>query len=188
MRISLMCTLLIAAALTGCSGTEDTEGVASLQTTQAAAEDPAEESPEVEAEQAMLDFTQCLRDQGLDVGDPTMGADGNLQLPPIEVVGSPDEDPEAAMAEMDASFAACEEHLAGVTLGAPDPGAGVAFEDALVEYAGCMREQGIDMPDPDLSGGGGIIDLGSPTPGDEAEFEAAHRECREILAGAGLDF
>ena len=190
MRTPLICTLLLAAVLTACSDTNNSEGVAPLETTQAAVagEGAPDESPEIEAELAMLDFTQCLRDRGVDVGDPTMGADGNLQLPPIEFAGSAEQDPETAIAEMEASFAECEEHLAGVTLGAPDPGAGVALQDALVQYAGCMRDHGIDMPDPDFSAGGGIIDLGSPTPGDEAEFESAHGECRDILAGAGMDF
>ena len=82
-----------------------------------------------------------------------------------------------------------------VTFGAPDTGtlfwlaADVAFEDALVEYAGCMRDHGIDMPDPDFSGEGGMmIELGQQSPGNEEEFEKAHRLCQPILAGAGLDF
>ena len=189
MRISLTLALLLALALVGCSQADDTEGVASLDTSSVkeVADEPAE-SPEVEAEQAMLDFTQCMREQGIDVDDPTMGADGNLQLAPIEIVGSAEGDVEEAMAEMDTVFAECPEHLAGATFGAPDPDAGIAFEDALVEYAGCMRDEGIDMPDPDFSGEGGVIDLGSATPGDQAEFESAHAECQEILAGAGLGF
>ena len=117
-----------------------------------------------------------------------MDAAGNLQMPPIEVTGSPDDDMEETMAEMDAVFAECEQHLAGVTMGAPDSGMDAAFEDAFVEYAGCMREQGIDMPDPDFSDGGMMIEMGSGTPGDEAEFEAAHKECQSILAGIGIDF
>ena len=118
-----------------------------------------------------------------------MDADGSLQMPPIEVSGEADEDLEAAMAELDAGFAECEQHLAGITMGSPDPGADAAFRDALVEYAGCMRDQGIDMPDPDFSGEGGMmIELGPQNPGDAAEFEAAHQECQPILAGTGLDF
>ncbi|NNC75493.1 MAG: hypothetical protein HKN93_08290 [Acidimicrobiia bacterium] len=191
MRYLLLLLLLLAVGLVGCSNADDTRPVASLETTEAPQRDEtSEQNPEIEAESAMLDFTQCLRDQGIDIGDPTMGADGNLQLPPIEFAGpvGGDADIESAIADMDAVFAECEQHLEGVTFGAPDPGAGVAFEDALLEYSGCMRDQGIDMPDPDFSGDGGAIVIGSDSPSDEAEFEAAHRECQSILAGAGLDF
>lgn len=184
-RFTLILLLVVVAA--GCSSADDSEAVASLETV-ALAEQVDDPTPQIDSEQAMLDFAQCLRDQGVEVGDPTMSADGSMQMPPIEFVGSADEDPETAMAEMDAMFAECESHLEGITLTAPDPGAGAAFEDALVEYAGCMRDQGIDMPDPDLSGGGGVIDLGLSGPGDQEEWETAHKECQPILAGAGLDF
>ncbi|MDJ0663179.1 MAG: hypothetical protein QNJ75_01385 [Acidimicrobiia bacterium] len=186
MNTRLLIIPLLALAVAGCSSADDGESVASLETVPAA-EQADNSSPLIDSEQAMLDFAQCLRDQGVEVGDPTMSADGSMQMPPIEFVGSPDEDPEAAMAEMDAIFAECESHLEGIALTAADPGAGVAFEDALLEYAACMRDQGIDMPDPDLSGGGGVIDLGLSGPGDQEEWEAAHKECQPILAGAGLD-
>ncbi|NNK92467.1 MAG: hypothetical protein HKO87_08535 [Acidimicrobiia bacterium] len=188
MRFMIVVTVLLSMALIGCTGTDATEPVASLQTTETSQAPAEEQTSEVQAEEAMLDFSQCLREHGVEVGDPTMNADGSLELPPVEFEGAADADPEAMIAEMDAAFAECEEHLAGVTFGAPDPGAGVAFEDALVEYAGCMREQGIDMPDPDFSGDGGFITVGPDSPGAEDEFEAAHSECQPILAGAGLDF
>ena len=58
------------------------------------------------------------------------------------------------------------------------------MEDLLVEYAGCMRDNGVDMPDPDFSGGGGMIDLGIADPNDST-FQAADEACRSILAGFG---
>ena len=36
--------------------------------------------------------------------------------------------------------------------GAPSPGASVDPRDALVAYTGCMREHGVDFPDPVLNG------------------------------------
>ena len=186
MQKRLLMILLIAVAIAGCSSADNSEAVASLETVPSA-EQADNPTPQIDSEQAMLDFAQCLRDQGVEVGDPTMSADGSMQMPPIEFVGPADEDPEAAMAAMDDIFAECESHLEGIALAAPDPGAGVAFEDALLEYAGCMRDQGIDMPDPDLSGSGGVIDLGLSGPGDQEEWEAAHKECQPILAGAGLN-
>lgn len=180
----LIATTLLAAA---CTGNSEADAVATLESTTPSVEatDPPAD-PAVEGEQAALDFAQCMREQGVDMGDPTVDADGNLQLPPVEFTVPPDADLEAAKAEMDATFSECEQHLDGVVLKGVTPGSEVEFEDALLEYAGCMREQGIDMPDPDSWGG--TIELGGDGKGDMEEFEAAHEECREILARVGMDF
>lgn len=69
-------------------------------------------------------------------------------------------------------------------------GGGQGMEDAALEFAECMRENGIDMPDPQVSdgrvrvggpggGGGGGIDPNSE------EFQAAQAECQPILDEAG---
>jgi hypothetical protein len=183
--VFLLATMLFTVA--ACSGDSEVDGVATLDSTLPSSETTVTSSDSVtDNEQAALAFAQCMRENGVDMGDPTVDADGNLQLPPIEFSASPDVDPEAAMAEMDATFADCEQHLEGVVLGGANPTSDVEFEDALLEYAGCMRDQGIDMPDPDLSSG--MIQLGGDTPGDMEEFEAAHEECRKILARVGMDF
>ena len=155
----LACALVVAA----CSGTGESPSVASLESgsVEAPLDASAEDSdPTADSEEAMLAFTQCLRDQGIDVGDPTVDEDGNLQLPPIEfTVETGDTDGEPQMSEFDDLIAPCEEHLAGVVINASSQDA-TEFEDAFLEYAQCMRANGVDMPDPDLSGGGGIINLG----------------------------
>jgi hypothetical protein len=66
------------------------------------------------------------------------------------------------------------------------------MQDAMLEYAECMREHGVDMPDPELSeDGGGMITRreagpnGGATgvPGDE-EWEAAQEACGSIMEDA----
>jgi hypothetical protein len=60
--------------------------------------------------------------------------------------------------------------------------------EAFLAYAQCMRDNGIDMPDPDFSGGrgGGLfsalrgVDPSSPT------FQTAMEACQPILADAGF--
>jgi hypothetical protein len=64
------------------------------------------------------------------------------------------------------------------------------MQDAMLEYAECMREHGIDMPDPEFDGEGGgmVIQREAPAagggttggPGDE-DFEAAQEACGEIM-------
>jgi hypothetical protein len=60
------------------------------------------------------------------------------------------------------------------------------FRDALVDYSQCMRDHGVDMPDPtfDDSGGGGMAVMVGPGEGpdpDDATFKAAETACKPIL-------
>jgi len=61
------------------------------------------------------------------------------------------------------------------------------FQDAMLEFAECMREHGIDMPDPEFDEGGGAMRIGSgPGSADEGgpsqeEFEAADEACSPIM-------
>ena len=190
MRNSFMISVFLVLALmaSACSDSGGSPEIASLET--ASANTPEDDSngdvdPEAESEAAMLAFTQCLRDQGIDVDDPTIDADGNMQLPPInievpDVVTDPEELPD--MSEFEDMIAPCEEHLEGVvsTFSSADT---TEIEDMLLAYAECMRENGVDMPDPDFSSSGGVIDLGAI--GGE-DFEAAEAVCSPLLADLGF--
>jgi len=190
MRTTLLTSLILALALVAaaCSDSGDSAEIASLEADSANTSDDdsaADVDPVAESEAAMLAFTQCLRDQGIDVDDPTMDADGNMQLPPIniempDVVADPDKLPD--MSEFEDMIAPCEEHLEGVvsTFSSADT---TEIEDMLLAYAECMRENGVDMPDPDFSSGGGVIDLGAI--GGE-DFDAAEAACSPLLADLGF--
>jgi hypothetical protein len=56
------------------------------------------------------------------------------------------------------------------------------FREAALKFAKCMREHGVDMPDP-KPGEGGAITLGGPGTGpeDQAKMEAAQKACQKIL-------
>jgi hypothetical protein len=57
-------------------------------------------------------------------------------------------------------------------------------EEAMLEYAQCMRDHGVDMDDPQFDGeGGGGINL-EATPENEDEIEAAQEACQPILEDA----
>lgn len=191
MRSTHLIGLILALALVAgaCSGDGDSPQIASLETDATNTSEgsgTAGADPIVESEAAMLAFTQCLRDQGIDVDDPTIDADGNMQLPPIsievpDVVTDPDQVPD--MSEFEDMIAPCEEHLEGVvsTFSSADT---TEIEDMLLAYAECMRANGVDMPDPDFSSGGGVIDLGAIG---GADFEAANAACSPLLADLGID-
>ena len=140
--------LLVAA----CSG-EESEGVASL----AASEEPTvvlsdERDLDVEAvdqEQVMLDFASCLRDNGVEIEDPTVDSEGNVRFGGFRGAAEQGEvDRDVVRAAMDE----CEEYLEGIALGR---GGGefdlTELQDTLLDYAACMRANGFDMPDPDFS-------------------------------------
>ena len=90
--VLLMLAIALIAGACGDSGgsSDDVASVADLEnSTQqdpvaagsdlSADDEPATEA-EIDQEQALLDFTQCMRDQGIDIDDPTVDADGNLQF------------------------------------------------------------------------------------------------------------
>lgn len=58
------------------------------------------------------------------------------------------------------------------------------FEEAMLDYAACMREQGIDFPDPVFGEGGRVTQSVGGGPGDgpdPAEMDAADEICSPIM-------
>jgi hypothetical protein len=133
-------------------------------------------------QEAALEYARCMRQHGVDMPDPKADADGRLELR----LGSPGRRPDPK--RLEEAEKACG-HLLGAggdkARGRLDPEA----EEAMLRFARCMREHGVDMPDP--SGGGlvirkepgkGGIDPESPT------FRRAEDACKHLLPkrdGAG---
>jgi len=69
--------LLASACSSGAGGAD----VASLDTNAQDAEIEGTETETVSGEEAVLAFTACLRDEGLDVDDPAIDGEGNLVAP-----------------------------------------------------------------------------------------------------------
>ena len=200
MKIRVMVPLLALGLIaSACGGSDDSDsGVATLETTDAAAlADSADvaATEEVDAEQAMLDLAACLRDQGLDIEDPTVDVEGNVQFGGFRGGGGVDSDGTLPDREaMQAAMAECEDELEGVALGFGDGGFDrTELEDTMVVYAACMRDNGYDMDDPDLSsfgpgaggepgeaGGGGPFGAIDP---DDPDFVAANEVCGDLLGG-----
>jgi hypothetical protein len=60
--------------------------------------------------------------------------------------------------------------------------------EALRKFAQCMRDNGVDMPDPEVQPGGGVLMRGRGTninPGEE-KFQAAMQKCRTLLPNGGI--
>jgi hypothetical protein len=181
-RGALIAVLILVAA---CSGGSTTPSVASLDdgSTETTATTVAGAS-QADQEQAALEFAQCMRDHGVDMPDPTVDGDGNIRMTPPDF--GEDGPPEGFMETARAAAEACGELLEGIGFGfSPEDQA--ELEDQLLEFTSCMRDHGIDMPDPNFNGtpgeGGGFIGRIDPN---DPDFQAAFEECRGAFEGGGL--
>ena len=173
--------LIGAVALSGCSGGgKGTNGVATAGGT---AKPSASASPSVSAEEASLKFAQCMRAHGVDMPDPETNGRGGVS---IMIRGG------ASPQVVQRAQKACEKYMP--RLGRSGPGKlDAAAQDRALKFAQCMRDHGVDMPDPDFSGGGvriranggGKNTLGQgPNPNDPT-FQKAIKACRSLLGGDG---
>ena len=94
-------------------------------------------------EEQALAFAQCMRDNGVNLADPTVGADGSVNL-------TPPDDPGVSDDEAQAAFDTCSDLLDGASF-LPDDDQRSEIEDQLLAVAQCFRDQGLDVDDPDLS-------------------------------------
>jgi hypothetical protein len=192
MKKLLLVFIAFVLVLAACSS-DDGSQVASLEDVAGSGDTTAEtRDTDVADEEAILEFSQCMRDNGaVDFEDPEIGADGSIEFG----FSGRSDDPEGDRDIMLAAFEACQEDLDGLAFG---PGSidFTEIEDTMLDFAVCMRENGVDMPDPDFSnlglGGGegaqgdgdifgGAIDLDDPA------VEAALEACREVF-GTSLRF
>jgi hypothetical protein len=122
-------------------------------------------SPPLDKAEANRRFAKCMREHGVEVPDP--GPDGELQM-------SSDIDRGKATEAM----SACQQFLPnGGTLSNLSP---QQLEQARA-FAKCMREHGIDMPDPDPASGvadmlgNGKIDINGKA------FRDAANACKSVV-------
>ncbi|GBD85881.1 hypothetical protein BMS3Abin02_02302 [bacterium BMS3Abin02] len=151
---------LVAAACGG--GSTSNDAVASLDDT--TPQSSTTTTTEVDFEQAMLDFTACLREQGIEIEDPVVDANGNLRL--SRPTNFDPNDRELFQKARDA----CGPILQRVAIGFRQQDR-TQLEDTFVEYAVCMRENGYDMPDPDFSNVGSPGSGNSPPRGPFADID-----------------
>ncbi|MDP8954764.1 MAG: hypothetical protein M3N37_07605 [Actinomycetota bacterium] len=124
-------------------------------------------------EEGLLEFARCMREQGVDMPDPATGGGGGGMVVVKPGSGGGDVDDE----KFEAADQRCGHLLEGSE---PDlsPEEMDRMQDEMLAFARCMREHGIDMPDPEADGsmtmaiGDDGVDLHDP------DFQAAEKECR----------
>jgi hypothetical protein len=122
----------------------DSDDVATLKDTgsaQVEAPDADAADPVLDNEARMMAFTECLRDQGIDVLDPVVDSEGNVEKPEFgEGVDPKGEDVWVA-------WEACAEHLEGFNFEKERVDVSEQV-DQFVELATCLRAKGYDVDDP----------------------------------------
>jgi hypothetical protein len=187
----------VALALAACGGGgdgSDDDAIASLggETTTTAGEGddgggggsrPVDDS---EFQDAMLEYAECMRDEGVDFPDPQFGENGS-----VAIVGPGGEDgppSEHEVEEFEAADEACQHIMEEVerTMPEPSPEEQQEMQDRALAFAECMRDHGIDMPDPTFGEGGRVeqrfeADQGIDPSGEE--FQEAQEACAEEGGG-----
>src|SRR5262245_14744855 len=162
-------TLVVAA----CGGGDDSSGVASLnnggQTTTNGSSESGEVSPK-ERRQAELEYAKCMREHGIDFPDPV---DGQFNL----------KSKRGDQRKLEEAQKACQGILRDVAPKLSEEQQ-AELREAAVDFAKCMREHGVDMPDPTFPAGGGMLMRMPLGADDDPAVEKARKACQPILDAA----
>jgi len=128
-------------------------------------------------EEGELAHAQCMRDHGIDWPDPEF-VDGEWEVRLDENIDL--ESPEYKAAEAECAQVRQEAQPATGDDINPDDRARLEEEmDRMLEFATCMRDQGIEFPDPVMDDTGTISGPAGPMDGDWDAFEAARAACED---------
>ncbi|MFE5508758.1 MULTISPECIES: hypothetical protein [Amycolatopsis] len=154
------------ALVAGCGGGGDGgDKVASISSPPAAGAGDGKQADNVSDEDKIRDYRKCMREHGIDMPEPKPGANGQDTVT-FEARDMPDEK------KMNAASDACKKLLPnGGEIKPPTP----EELDKMRKEAKCMREHGIDFPDPEPGGKGAAIAMDAG--GDPKKFEEAAKAC-----------
>jgi hypothetical protein len=114
-----------------------------------------------DSEQQMRDFTKCMREHGVDMPDPKTGPGGGAA---ISIQGGPGDEEKVKAADE-----ACRHLLPN---GGVPPKLDAKQLDEMRKQAKCLREHGVNMPDPDPNNPMIKMEGSGDPEKDKAAFEA----------------
>lgn len=168
-RKTMPAAVILAAAilLTGCGAEEPEVQVASGSEGSPPATAPSSAPPSLSRDELAIKFTQCLRENGLNVPDPEPGKGPMLKF---------DRNSGVSREQVEKAMEACRQYNPQAE-GSANP----QQEERGRKYAVCMRENGVEkFPDPKPGQRGIMI---GPGVGDDPDFQKAQEACQSILAG-----
>jgi hypothetical protein len=119
-------------------------------------------------EQKLVNFAKCMREHGVNVATPTSG-----QLR-ITGRGGP-----ANPRALEAAQNACKRYAPDAAREKLSPAERAARQDQLLKFARCMREHGVNVPDPETNGGRLSLKIQDVDPSSPA-FQAAQKACQGL--------
>jgi hypothetical protein len=176
-RLRMFPVLLAAAALTLSACGDDGGGgrVATLDDGTATTAPSAKASGNLEKE--LADYVECLRKEGADVPDPTVDANGQITF------GRPANGQTIDREKVTEAQKVCGDLPEGFISGFTDMDQS-ELQDVALKFAQCMRGEGIQMADPDVSklgsAGGPFADLDR----DDPKVAAALEVCQKVWTDA----
>lgn len=166
--------LALALALSACGGGgESDNGVARLGN--GSAKKGAAAGASQDPDEAMLAYTECMRKNGVDMPDPQSG--GFVITPETQ------DNSRQGRGKFEKADKNCRSHLKNLRPPKLSEEEEAEMREAALEHARCMREHGVDIPDPEFGEGGqAAIPLDGLNPNDP-DFQAAQKACEETLRG-----
>jgi hypothetical protein len=131
-------------------------------------------SPAPDGQQSLLDWAACMRENGVEMDDPRFGLEG-------ELIGGLGKDGSGSRTDIESetyqlAAETCAELLREIKAPA-DPEQQAERAEAMLAWAACMREAGLDIPDPDADGTFSGSDWKLDLKGND--YTAADEACRE---------
>ena len=168
-----LAALVLVLALASCGGEGSDPQVASLGGTTTTTDSDGAASEEKDPEEALLAYARCMREHGVDVPDPQTEGSGRTTFRVMRPRGNEQKFREAQEA--------CGKHLENARPRDLSPEEEQELREAMLAFAECMREHGVDIPDPQFGEGGGAgLRLRNVNP-NNPRFREAEEACRDKL-------
>jgi hypothetical protein len=173
-RAAAVLLLALPLALGACGGGGgDGDGVATLNGGGGQQAQSGDQQASKDPQERALEWAKCMRANGVNVPDPEVDDEGRMKITMGAGRGTGN-DPK----KMEAAQEKCQRLLPSGGEGGPskpDP----QMQDQLLKFARCMREHGIDMPDPKMDDGGIRLEIGKDQDPDSPKFKQAQEACRQ---------
>ena len=190
--VLLAAGLATGAACAG-SGSGSGDGVASIKTAsekKSGSDDADNKDKKKNPEDAMLDFARCMREHGVDMPDPDTSGGGSGVVTfsaSASAGGAGDAKLDAETSKFQEAHEACKDLMGDVGPINLSPEQQQEMQDQALAFSRCMREHGVNMPDPTFDGGGVMMKIDGDSGFDPSDpkFDEAHKACGSAFGPAG---
>jgi hypothetical protein len=136
------------------------------------------EGPDAKTKKAMLAYAKCMREHGIDMPDPQFSAEGGGAIMRQRAgKATPEQQREAQEA--------CKKYQEQVKPPELTAEQKEEFKKAALANAKCMRDHGVDVPDPQFGEDGGVRMKIEGKGLDDAKVAAAAEACRKTTPDIG---